>query len=309
MQKQNNNHVLFLENVNKEYGEKIVLDNIDLAVSENEFCILVGHSGCGKSTLLRLILGQEKISSGRILMEGKEIFSPSPERGIVYQKYSLFPHLTVLENIMIGKQLPLPFWKGIFIKKAAQKEAMHYLESVHLAEHAEKYPYQLSGGMQQRVAIVQALIKNPKILLMDEPLGALDPGTREVMQVLILQLWKEHNMTIFFVTHDLEEAVFLGTRILVLSKYYTDGRRNDKELMRGARIVADYPLKKHKPSSTKVKESGEFGRFIQKIRYDGFDPEKLQHVTQFNLEHSDSFQTLTDDEKKICQGSDLRDRL
>jgi len=300
MQKQNNNHVLFLEDVNKEYEEKIVLDNIDLAISENEFCILVGHSGCGKSTLLRLILGQEKISSGRIIMEGKEIFSPSPERGIVYQKYSLFPHLTVLENIMIGRQLPLPFWKGIFIKKAARKEAMHYLESVQLAEHAKKYPYQLSGGMQQRVAIVQALIKKPKIMLMDEPFGALDPGTREVMQVLILQLWKEHNMTIFFVTHDLEEAVFLGTRILVLSQYYTDGRSNDKKIKRGAKIVADYPLKKQ-PSSTKVKESGEFGRFIQKIRYDGFDPEKLQHVTQFNLEHSDSFQTLTDDEKKICR--------
>ena len=300
MQKQNNNHVLLIEDVNKEYDEKIVLDNIDLAVSENEFCILVGHSGCGKSTLLRLILGQEKISSGRIIMEGKEIFSPSPERGIVYQKYSLFPHLTVLENIMLGRQLSLPFWKGIFIKKAARKEAMHYLESVQLAEHAEKYPYQLSGGMQQRVAIVQALIKKPKIMLMDEPFGALDPGTREVMQVLILQLWKEHNMTIFFVTHDLEEAVFLGTRILVLSQYYTDGRNNNKQFNRGARIVADYPLKKQ-PSSTKVKESGEFGRFIQKIRYDGFDPEKLQHVTQFNLEHSDSFQTLTDDEKKICQ--------
>ena len=96
MRKQNNNHVLFLENVNKEYGEKIVLDNIDLAVSENEFCILVGHSGCGKSTLLRLILGQEKISSGRILMEGKEIFSPSPERGIVYQKYSLLHQHSVI---------------------------------------------------------------------------------------------------------------------------------------------------------------------------------------------------------------------
>lgn len=304
MEKPLNNYVLFLEDVNKSYEEKVVLDDIDLAVSKNEFCTLVGPSGCGKSTLLKLILGQEKTTSGKIIMEGEEIYLPSPERGIVYQRYSLFPHLTVLENIMIGKQLPLPFWKGIFIKKAVRKEAMHYLESVQLSEHAEKYPHQLSGGMQQRVAIAQSLIKKPRILLMDEPFGALDPGTREVMQVLILQLWKEHNMTIFFVTHDLEEAVFLGTRILVLSQYFTDGRINGKGFKRGSRIVADYPLKRNKPSSTRVKESAEFGQLIQKIRYDGFDPENFQHITQFNLNHSDSFQTLTDDVRSPVKPAD-----
>jgi len=282
-------HLLFIENVVKVYGDKVVLADIDLAVTKGEFCTVVGPSGCGKSTLLRLILGQESVSSGKITVEGKDILHPSPERGIVYQKYSLFPHLTILKNIMLGKQLPLPFWKGISVKKEAREEAMHYLESVRLAEHAEKYPHQLSGGMQQRVAIAQALIMKPKILLMDEPFGALDPGTREVMQVLILKLWEEHDMTIFFVTHDLEEGVFLGTRILVMSQYYTDERNHEKDAGSGSRIVADYPLK---TTSTKVKETAEFGQLIQKIRRDGFDPEYLQDVTQFNLEHSDSFQSL-----------------
>ncbi len=283
------NHLLFVEDVVKVYGDKVVLADIDLAVTKGEFCTLVGPSGCGKSTLLRLILGQESPTSGRMTVEGKEILHPSPERGIVYQKYSLFPHLTILENIMLGKQLPLPFWKGISVRKEAREEAMHYLESVRLAEHAEKYPHQLSGGMQQRVAIAQALIMRPKILLMDEPFGALDPGTREAMQVLILKLWEEHGMTIFFVTHDLEEGVFLGTRILVISQHYTDERNHEGDAGRGSKIVADYPLK---TTSTRVKETAEFGRLIQRIRCDGFDPEHLQDVTQFNLEHSDSFQSL-----------------
>ncbi len=284
---QHNNRILFIENVVKVYGSKTVLDDIDLAVTKGEFCTIVGPSGCGKSTLLRLILGQESATSGKIIIEGKPVSKPSPERGIVYQRYSLFPHLTVLENIMIGKLLPLPFWKSLGLKKF-REEALYYLESIQLAEHADKYPHQLSGGMQQRVAIAQALIMKPRILLMDEPFGALDPGTREAMQVLILELWQAHGMTVFFVTHDLEEAVFLGTRILVLSQFYTDGRGS---IQRGARIVADYPLNTF---SVKVKETAEFGSFIQKIRYEGFDPKNLQHVTQFNLEHSDSFQTLDD---------------
>lgn len=289
MEKPLDEYILFIEDIIKTYGDKVVLGDIDLAVSKGEFCTVVGPSGCGKSTLLKLILGQENATSGRITVQGEDILHPSPERGIVYQKYSLFPHLTILENIMLGKQLPLSFWKGIFAKKAARKEAMQYLESVRLAEHAEKYPYQLSGGMQQRVAIAQALIMKPKILLMDEPFGALDPGTREAMQVLILNLWEEYDMTIFFVTHDLEEAVFLGTRILVMSHYYTYGTDDEKSGNRGARIVADYPLN---TTSTKAKETAEFGQLIQKIRCDGFDPEYFQDVTQFNLEHSDSFQTL-----------------
>ncbi len=289
-----NNYLLYLEDVQKKYGAKTVLNDIDLAVSQGEFCTVVGPSGCGKSTLLRLILGQEHATSGAVLMEGKEISEPSANRGIVYQRYSLFPHLTILDNIMLGKRLSLPFWKSFSGRKEARKEALQYLESVRLAPHADKYPHQLSGGMQQRVAIAQALIMKPRILLMDEPFGALDPGTREAMQVLILKLWEDHGMTIFFVTHDLEEAVFLGTRILVLSQFYTLETGERSGMTEGARIVSDYPLRGRTAASTRVKETAEFGRLIQKIRYEGFDPEHQQHATEFNLDHPDSFQTLAE---------------
>jgi NitT/TauT family transport system ATP-binding protein len=289
-----NNYMLFLEDVSKVYGRKTVLNDIDLAVSEQEFCTVVGPSGCGKSTLLRLILGQERVTGGRLLMQGRPIGFPGPDRGIVYQRYSLFPHLTILNNILLGKQLGLPFMKALKGKKTDRDEAMRYLESVQLADHAHKYPHQLSGGMQQRVAIAQALIMKPRILLMDEPFGALDPGTREMMQILILELWEAYDMTIFFVTHDLEEAVFLGTRILVLSQFYTHEQDNAPGMIKGARIVADYPLKRRNAHSTRVKATAEFGQFIQKIRAEGFDPHYLQQAREFNLKHPDSYITLAD---------------
>jgi NitT/TauT family transport system ATP-binding protein len=174
---------------------------------------------------------------------------------------------------------------------------MKYLERVHLAAHADKHPHELSGGMQQRVAIAQALITQPRLLMMDEPFGALDPETRESMQLFILELWEELHMTIFFVTHDMEEAVYLGNRVLVLSQHYTDDRGHGPDVQRGARIVADYEL----PSavnSTKVKHSAEFRDLVQEIRRVGFNPEELRHVTEFNLRHPDSFQTLTEHERK-----------
>lgn len=287
-----NDYLLYLEDVTKTYGAKTVLNDIDLAVTEHEFCTVVGPSGCGKSTLLRLILGQERADSGRLLMQGRSIRTPGPDRGIVYQRYSLFPHLSILDNIMLGKRLCLPFFKILKGRKADRGEAMSYLESVQLADHAHKYPYQLSGGMQQRVAIAQALIMKPRILLMDEPFGALDPGTREMMQMLILELWEKHHMTIFFVTHDLEEAVFLGTRILVLSQFYLHEQDDVSGVVKGARIVADYPLGRKKAFSTELKATAEFGQLIQNIRSEGFDPEYLQQARAFNLKHADSFITL-----------------
>lgn len=286
-------YLLYCADVTKSYGSKIVLEDIDLAVQEREFCTVVGPSGCGKSTMLRLILGQERISGGTLLMDGKPILTPGPDRGIVYQKYSLFPHLTILENIMAGLQLSQPFWKKFSTSKQAKDEALFYLESVRLDGHAEKYPHQLSGGMQQRVAIAQALIMRPRILLMDEPFGALDPGTRETMQMLILQLWEEYGMTVFFVTHDLEEAVFLGTRILVISQFYTHERKNSNKIQ-GARIVADHELDRA-ASSTKVKQTVAFTELIKTIRYEGFDPEIRQHAHDFNLTHTDSFVTYEED--------------
>ncbi|MHC1725220.1 MAG: ABC transporter ATP-binding protein [Syntrophobacteraceae bacterium] len=280
--------LLYLEDVQKSYGSKVILKDIDLAVKEGELCTVVGPSGCGKSTLLRLILGQESVSSGAFLIGGEPAGPPDTTRGIVYQRYSLFPHLTVLQNVMLGLNLSTSLFKRIRLKKQYLNEAMEYLEQVSLTEHSHKYPHELSGGMQQRVAIAQALIMKPRILLMDEPFGALDPGTREHMQVYLLELWEEHKMTVFFVTHDLEEAVFLGTRILVLSQYYTDGELGDRH---GARIVADYPLA-FEATSTAVKKTAEFGTLIQQIRQEGFDPEYVQKVTDFDLRHPDSFQTL-----------------
>lgn len=294
MQNPRNDYLLYIENVTKVYGRKTVLNDIDLAVQEHEFCTVVGPSGCGKSTLLRLILGQERASGGQLLMQGRPIQPPGPDRGIVYQRYSLFPHLTILDNILLGKRLGLPFFKAFGSKKADREEVMHYLDSVQLADHAHKYPHQLSGGMQQRVAIAQALIMKPRILMMDEPFGALDPGTREMMQILILELWERHRMTIFFVTHDLEEAVFLGTRILVLSQFYTHEKDNSPGVTMGARIVADYPLQRDKAPSTTLKATAQFGQLIQKIRAEGFDPEYLQQARSFNLNHPDSFITFAD---------------
>ena len=145
--------------------------------------------------------------------------------------------------------------------------------------------------MQQRVAIAQALIMKPKILLMDEPFGALDPGTREDMQVFLLEIWEKFNMTIFFVTHDLEEALFLGTRIVALSQFYSDNRSGEVTPHHGAKIVADYKIG-DKAMSASAKQSENFGAMIAKVRKEGFDPEHLQHVTEFNLNHPDSFQTL-----------------
>lgn len=286
--------LLHVEDVCKAYGPKVVLENIDLNVRQGELCTVVGPSGCGKSTLLRLILGQERPTSGKILIDGQPVGMPSPERGVVYQKYSLFPHLSVLENVVLGKKLSASFLERFKLRTHFVEEAKFYLDKMRLWDHRHKYPHELSGGMQQRVALAQALIMKPEILLMDEPFGALDPGTREHMQVFLLELWEDFGMTVFFVTHDLEEAVFLGTRILVLSQFYSDDR-GPSFANRGARIVADYPLARS-ASSTVVKEQAEFGKLIQDIRREGFDPDYLQHVTSFNLRHSDSFQTLTPEE-------------
>jgi NitT/TauT family transport system ATP-binding protein len=286
------NPKLLVEDVYKRYDQKVVLDNIDLSVSPGEFCTLVGPSGCGKSTLLKLMLGQELQSDGIIKINGHPVGSPSPDRGIVFQKYSLFPNLTVLENVMAGSRFKRGTWWNPFAKnKADYEEALSYLEKVRLLDSLHKYPHELSGGMQQRAAIAQALIMKPPILLMDEPFGALDPHTREDLQVFILELWEKENLTIFFVTHDLEEACYLGSRLLVLSQYYTDDR-GPQTSERGGKIVADYPLPRF-ASATTVKNDPEFKTFISNVRKEGFDPLHLQHASQFNLTHPDMFQTLT----------------
>ena len=285
-------NILHIQDVYKEYSDKSILDNIDLSVAHGEFCTVVGPSGCGKSTLLRLILGQEVATKGTVLIDGVPASFANKDRGIVYQKYSLFPHLSVLENVLLGKKLSSPRSEW----KMHRQEAMEFLSAAGLCQHANKYPHELSGGMQQRVAVMQALIMKPKILLMDEPFGALDPGTRESIQLFLLEQWKKYNMTIFFVTHDLEEAVFLGSRLLVISQYYTDDRGPNAN--RGSKIVADHCIKHIDDIQESVAEktTAEFGQLIEEIRHEGFDPKHIQHASTFKLNHKHSFQTLTPEE-------------
>jgi NitT/TauT family transport system ATP-binding protein len=286
---------LSIEDLYKRYGDKLVLDNIDLSVDQGELCTLVGPSGCGKSTLLRILVGEEQQSEGRVLLDGEVIGNPDEKRGIVFQRYSLFPHLSVLDNVTLGLRLGGRPGSDKLSKKQIEEEAYSYLKRVRLEEHGRKYPHELSGGMQQRVAIAQSLIMKPKLLLMDEPFGALDPDTREDLQLFLVELWEEQRMTVFFITHDLEEAAFLGTRLLVLSQYYRDDRGDGPEVNRGSKIVADHALPRYM-TSTAVKHSAEFGELIQQVREEGFNPDYLQHAREFNLTHPNAYQTLTDEE-------------
>ena len=297
MEKRERNYLLHIDSVYKQYGQKVILDNIDLSVDKGEFCTVVGPSGCGKSTLLRLILGQEFASEGALYIDGKTVGGPDTERGIVFQRYSLFPNMTVLGNVMLGLKLSYSWLQRFAKRKEHIDQAMEFLQRVGLQEHAHKFPHELSGGMKQRVAIAQALIMKPKILLMDEPFGALDPQTREDMQLFILELWEKEQMTIFFVTHDLEEAVYLGTRIFVLSQYYTDDR-GQQNVNRGAKIVADHSLKQVANASS-IKHDPHFVELIESIRKAGFDSDHIQHVKEFDLQHPDAFQTLTQDEHSV----------
>ena len=174
------NRYLFIEDVYKSYGDKVVLDNIDLIVDKGELCTLVGPSGCGKSTLFRILVGEEEPTRGNVLLEGQVLGAPDQRRGIVFQRYSLYPHLSVLDNVTLGLRLGGRPGSERLTKSDIEDEAYSYLKRVRLEEHARKYPHQLSGGMQQRVAIAQSLIMKPKVLMMDEPFGALDPDTREI---------------------------------------------------------------------------------------------------------------------------------
>jgi len=284
---------LHIEDVYKRYGSRLVLDNIDLTVAAGELCTLVGPSGCGKSTLLRLVLGQEFADHGQVLIDGATVQHPDSQRGIVYQKYSLFPHLTVLDNVRLGLRLDRQhWWLPWRHDKSADDEALAMLEQLRLTDARHKYPHELSGGMQQRVAIAQALVTKPPILLMDEPFGALDPDTREQMQIYLMELHEKQQLTIFFVTHDLEEACYIGTRLLVLSQYYTDDRGDAPEIGRGAKIVADYDLEVHALPTT-VKGSQAYRDFVGQLRDNGFNPGIRKHVREFNLQHPHSFRTLT----------------
>ncbi|GFM52052.1 lauroyl acyltransferase [Pseudomonas cichorii] len=232
-----------VRNVWQQYDDQVVLEGLNLEVAEGEFCTLVGASGCGKSTFLRLLLGQEIPSRGAITLDGQTLANePDPSRGVVFQRYSVFPHLSVLDNVALGLELPNAPWLGRLFGQArrdAREQAAVLLHKVGLGHALDKYPTQLSGGMQQRLAIAQALIMKPRVLLLDEPFGALDPGIRKDMHNLLLELWQETRLTVFMVTHDLSEGFNLGTRLMVFDKVRHDPHAPGAY---GARITYDIPL-------------------------------------------------------------------
>src|SRR5699024_7705586 len=192
-------------------GEVVALNGIDLNIYENEFITVVGPSGCGKSTLLNILSGLDKPSSGKVFCNNKEIIGTGTERGVVFQEYALFPWLTVKGNVKLG--LKLQGIKG----KEAEEIAEKYIRLVDLEDFTNHYPKELSGGMKQRVAIARAYAANPSVLLMDEPFGALDAQTRTQLQEELLHTWDTEKKTCFFITHDVEEAILLGQRVLIMS--------------------------------------------------------------------------------------------
>jgi len=218
--------MLSIRNLEKDYGGFPVLERVSLEIKEGCFCGIVGPSGCGKSTFLRILLGQEAPSRGELLLDNVPLpVEPSTERGIVFQRYSVFPHLTARENLLLAHDFEgSPFLARAFGARRQETERMadQLLERTGLGPARDRYPAQLSGGMQQRLAIAQALMKRPRMLMLDEPFGALDPGVRLEMHDLLLELWREHGMTIFMVTHDISEAFKLGTRVLTFDKVRTD---------------------------------------------------------------------------------------
>ena len=234
---------LSFRNVWVEYGNQIVLERINIEIASGTFLSIVGPSGAGKSTFLRLILGQERPTQGTVLLDGEPFpAEPGPDRGIVFQRYSVFPHLTVLGNVLLGyefAELPLTARLIGASRREAIEKSRALIDEVGLGPHCDKYPSALSGGMQQRLAIAQALAKRPRVLLLDEPFGALDPGTRAQMHALIKPLWRDLKMTIVMVTHDIKEAFRLATRLIAL-----DRPRNDPQAPErfGAKITYDLDL-------------------------------------------------------------------
>ncbi len=234
---------LAIQGLWKEYGDQVVLENVNLTIAPRAFVALVGPSGCGKTTFLRMLLGQERATRGTIVMDGHPLPSePGPDRGVVYQRYSVFPHLTALQNVMLGPEFQSARITGRVWGAARRKladSAAALLAEVGLAGAETKYPAQLSGGMQQRLALAQTLMMRPKLLLLDEPFGALDPGIRAEIHTLMRRLWHEHAMTVVMVTHDMREAFALGTRIIAFDR---PRNRPEERLRYGATITNDIAI-------------------------------------------------------------------
>ncbi len=232
-----------IHNLWKTYDSNVVLENLNLTIEHGEFVSIVGASGCGKTTFLRMILGEEQPSRGTIEIDGEALLpEPSSARGIVFQRYSVFPHLTVLGNVLLALELSHAKYlcRSFGARRKEQiKRSVQMLERVGLGDAQDQYPSALSGGMQQRLALCQALIAAPKILLLDEPFGALDPGIRKDMQDLVRELHRELGLTVIMITHDLAEGFQLGTRLLVFDKTRIDPQAPN---LYGANVTYDLLL-------------------------------------------------------------------
>lgn len=199
-----------IDNVNKSYGELNVLSNVNIHVKKGEFVVLLGASGCGKSTLLNLIAGFNQPTTGKIVVNGREVTDVDPHSGMVFQQYALFPWMTVLENVAFGLKL-----RGM-AKKERHQVAMKYVDMVGLKSFVNAYPKALSGGMRQRVSIARVLANDPDVILLDEPFAALDAMTRQVLQEQLVQIYEQSGKTVVFITHSIDEALLLATRIIIL---------------------------------------------------------------------------------------------
>jgi len=227
-------------------GSVHVLENVEHRIENGRFVSIIGPSGCGKTTLLRIIAGLEKASAGKVLLDGKELVQGSEEVGLVFQEYALFPWRTTLQNIEMGPEI-----KGVD-KEKRRSTAMEYIKTFNLSGFENRYPRELSGGMKQRVAIARTLIMNPRVVLMDEPFGSLDSQTRNTLQEFLLKIWEKRGETILFVTHNVDEAVFLSDQIIVLSK-------------RPARIIKVLEVEYPKPRDRTSEECNKIRRDVLRI--------------------------------------------
>ena len=228
-------------------GESVhVLENLQHRIENGRFVSIIGPSGCGKTTLLRIIAGLERASSGRVLLNDKELAQGSEEIGLVFQEYALFPWRTTLQNIEIGLEI-----KGVD-KEKRRTTAMEYINMFNLEGFEHRYPKELSGGMKQRAAIARTLVMNPRVVLMDEPFGSLDSQTRNGLQEFLLGIWERRRDTILFVTHNVDEAVFLSDQIIVLSK-------------RPARIVKTFEVRLQRPRDRTGQECNDIRREVLKV--------------------------------------------
>ena len=236
-----------IKNINKSFEGKnknlSVLKDINLTIDDGELICLLGPSGCGKTTLLRLIAGLEKPTSGEIIANGELVKKPSGDRAVIFQQYSLFPWLTVLQNVTFGLEMTK---KGTKEENVAAAE--RYLESVGLIDFKDSYPHELSGGMKQRVAIIRSLLNHSPILLMDEPFSAVDMQTRHKLQEQLIGVWKRFENTIIFVTHDVDEAVYLADKIVILDK-------NPGRIARVVDVDIERPRKRDSNEFIKLQES------------------------------------------------------